>query len=68
MQAFLATLDLDYQTVYTCERCNAADMTVVIGGKEMGIRFKSHQRPVAEGALEVSVEWCAFLMSFALTA
>lgn len=60
MQAFLTALDLDYQTIYTCERCTEADMTVVIDGKEMGIRhthFKSYQRPVAEGAAEVPVEW-----------
>ena len=65
MQAFLGALDLDYQAIYTCKRCTEGDMTVVIDGKEMGIRhthFKSYQRPMAEGAPEVPVEWSASLV------
>ena len=63
MQAFLAALDLDYQSIYTCEQCNEDNMTVVIDGKEMGIRhthFKSNERPWARDAAEVPIDWCAF--------
>ena len=63
VHAFLAALDLDYQAIYTCERCTAEDMKAVTDGKEMGIRHthsKSYQRPLAEGAAEFATEWCAY--------
>ena len=62
MQAFLASLDLDYHQIYTCERCSEGNLTVIMDGKEMGIRHihaRKHERPLAVGAATVNIDWYA---------
>ena len=62
MQAFLASLDLDYHQIYTCERCSEGNLTVIMDGKEMGIRHihaRTHERPLAAGAATVNIDWYA---------
>lgn len=59
MQAFLASLDLDYHQIYTCERCSEGNLTVIMDGKEMGIRHihaRKHERPLAVGAATVNID------------
>ena len=60
MQAFIMALDLDFPSIFTCERCDAENMIVIIDGKEMGIRHimsKTYEKPVAADAAPVPIEW-----------
>ena len=59
MQAFIMALDLDYSSIFTCERCDLENMIVIIDGKEMGIRHimsKAYETPVAADAALVPIE------------
>ncbi len=64
MQAFLATLDIDYAGMFTCQHCLNSGATLIIDGKEMGINrslFKPYTPPTAPAAPTVAITWCVNL-------
>ena len=60
LQAFITCLDLDYQGIYPCQLCSPDNMTIIIDGKEMGIRHtlsKPYERPLDTNAAVVPIDW-----------
>jgi hypothetical protein len=60
MQAFIAALDIEYESLFTCPICTEHGYTITIDGKAMGVNrklFKAHQCCMADGAATVNVEW-----------
>lgn len=64
MQAFIAALDIDYDSLFTCQQCMQLGHTIIIDGKAMGINrklFKERQSCAAADADPVSVVWYGLL-------
>ena len=62
MQAFIAALDIDYDSLFTCRKCMQLGHTIIIDGKALGVNrklFKQRQCCVAAEASTVKVEWYA---------
>jgi len=60
MQVFIAALDIEYRSPFTCPICTEHGYTIIIDGKAMGVNrklFKAHQCCMADGAATVNVEW-----------
>ena len=61
MQAFIAALDIDYDSLFTCESCKQHGCTIIIDGKAMGVNRKLfkpyHSCRSSNNAEPVKVEW-----------
>lgn len=60
LQAFIAALDTNYESLFTCSECLEHGYTIIIDGKAMGVNrnlFRAHQCCRTDGAAVVNVQW-----------
>lgn len=60
LQAFIAALDIDYESLFTCPLCMDHGHTIIIDGKAMGVNrklFKAHQCCMADDPAIINIQW-----------